>query len=151
TDTILDDVVIPAHIVRRGYRVLFEPHAVAYDDVAASPRDEFIRKVRTIAGTFQFFAREPWTLNPFQNRIWLQTMSHKGLRLVLPLAYVLLFVANAGLVWHSVFYQATMALQLAFYGSAAAAAAFPTLRNHVKAMVVPHMLCLLSWATIVAF
>jgi cellulose synthase/poly-beta-1,6-N-acetylglucosamine synthase-like glycosyltransferase len=150
-DTILDDVVIPAHIVRRGYRVLFEPRAIAYDDVAASPRDEFIRKVRTIAGTFQFFAREPWTLNPFQNRIWLQTMSHKGLRLVLPLAYATVLVANVFLVSVAPLYLWTMVLQLAFYGSAAAAAVSPSLRRHVKAMVVPHMLCLLSWATIVAF
>ena len=150
-DTILDDVVIPAHIVRRGYRVLFEPRAVAYDDVAATPRDEFIRKVRTIAGTFQFFAREPWTLNPLQNRIWLQTMSHKALRLVLPLAYATLFVANLFLASRAPFYLATMLTQIAFYGSAAAAAASPRLRRYVKPMVVPHMLCLLSWATIVAF
>ena len=30
-DTILDDLLIPLRIVRRGYRVLFEPEARAYD------------------------------------------------------------------------------------------------------------------------
>ena len=32
-DTILDDVLIPLRIVRRGYRVVFEPDARAYDQV----------------------------------------------------------------------------------------------------------------------
>ena len=56
-DTLLDDVLIPMRIVSRGYRVVFEPEARAYDVPASSPRQEFVRKVRTIAGTFQLFAR----------------------------------------------------------------------------------------------
>ena len=150
-DTVLDDVVIPAHIIRRGYRVLFEPRAVAYDELPATPRDEFVRKVRTIAGTFQFFARERWTLSPLENRIWLQTVSHKGLRLALPILDVALFAANLALIPVSAFYAATMALQLAFYGSAIVAAIWPAVRTRVRLMVVPHMRCLLSWATVVAF
>ena len=63
-DTILDDVLIPVRISRRGYRVLFEAEARAHDLVSATPREDFIRKARTIAGTFQLFAREPWLLNP---------------------------------------------------------------------------------------
>ena len=63
-DTLLDDVLIPMKIISRGYRVLFEPGARAYDLAAASPRQEFVRKVRTIAGTFQLFARERWLFNP---------------------------------------------------------------------------------------
>jgi len=48
-------------------------------------REEFVRKVRTIAGNFQMFARERWMLNPLRNRLWLQTVSHKALRLLGPL------------------------------------------------------------------
>jgi cellulose synthase/poly-beta-1,6-N-acetylglucosamine synthase-like glycosyltransferase len=57
-DTILDDMLIPLRIVRRGYRVLFEPEARAYDSVAPSARYELTRKMRTNAGLFQLFARE---------------------------------------------------------------------------------------------
>ncbi|HKQ29731.1 MAG TPA: glycosyltransferase family 2 protein, partial [Burkholderiales bacterium] len=53
-ETILDDVLIPMQIVRRGYRVIFEPGALAHDRTAAA-ETEFTRKVRTIAGNFQLF------------------------------------------------------------------------------------------------
>ena len=86
-DTLLDDVLIPLRIVRRGYRVLFEPAARAWDRVAASAGEELARKVRTLAGNFQLFVREPWLLDPRRNRIWLATVSHKGLRLLGPLLH----------------------------------------------------------------
>ena len=78
-------MLIPLRIVRRGYRVLFDPTARAIDGPSATARQEFVRKARTIAGTFQLFARERWLLNPFRNRMWFETLSHKGLRLAAPL------------------------------------------------------------------
>jgi len=56
-DTIGDDLLIPMRIVRRGYRVFFEAGARAYDRAAATAGEEFRRKVRTIVGYFQIFAR----------------------------------------------------------------------------------------------
>ena len=91
----LDDVLIPLRIVR-GYRVLFEPRARAYDSASASAQHEFVRKARTIAGTFQLFSRELWLFNPRRNRLWLETMSHKALRLALPALHAALFAASAG-------------------------------------------------------
>ena len=61
-DTLLDDVLIPLRIVRRGYRVVFEPEARAHDCASATARQEFVRKTRTIAGMFQLLAREGWLL-----------------------------------------------------------------------------------------
>ena len=101
-DTILDDVLIPMRIVRRGYRVAFEPGARAYDQVAATASVEFTRKVRTLAGNFQLFVREPWLLNPFANRLWLQTISHKGCRLLSPLCLAAAFGANPHVIFGAV-------------------------------------------------
>ena len=83
-DTILDDVLIPMQIVRKGYRVLFEAEARAHDLIAMNPREDFIRKARTIAGTFQLLARHPWMLNPLRCRVWFEVLSHKALRLAIP-------------------------------------------------------------------
>jgi cellulose synthase/poly-beta-1,6-N-acetylglucosamine synthase-like glycosyltransferase len=83
-DTILDDVLIPMRIVRRGFRVVFEPRAQAIDRPPEDARHELRRKIRTIAGNFQLFARERWLLDPRRNPVWLQTVSHKGLRLLGP-------------------------------------------------------------------
>ena len=96
-DTILDDVLIPLRIVRKGYRVLFEPRARAYDSASATAQHEFVRKARTIAGTFQLFSRELWLFNPRRNRLWFETMSHKALRLALPVLHATLLVASAAL------------------------------------------------------
>jgi poly-beta-1,6-N-acetyl-D-glucosamine synthase len=148
-DTLLDDVLIPMRIISRGYRVVFEPDARAYDVPAASPRQEFVRKVRTIAGTFQLFARERWLFNPFRNRVWFETLSHKGLRLLTPLLHAALLVANIGLVSMDG-YRWFLAAQVAFY-AAAASAHFVGQRRAALLMRVPYTMCLLVWATVVGF
>jgi cellulose synthase/poly-beta-1,6-N-acetylglucosamine synthase-like glycosyltransferase len=149
-DTVLDDVLIPLRIARRGYRVTFETGARAYDQLSARSRDEFARKVRTLAGNFQLFAREPWLMVPWSNRLWVQTVSHKLLRLSLPLLFVLAFVANAALLDRP-FYQSTFAAQLGFYGLAALGGLWPALRRRARVLVLPYAVCFLAWATIVAF
>ena len=151
-DTLLDDVVVPMRIVRRGYRVVFEPGARAYDAVAASAREEFVRKVRTIAGTFQLFARERWIVNPLGNRLWVQTVSHKGLRLVAPLFLVGAFLASAALVEHPL-YRAAYVAQVMFYvGAIAGMLRMAKGRGRSRSVLsVLYVFCLLHWATVVAF
>ena len=46
TETLLDDVVIPMQIATQGFRVAFEPEAVAYDPQTLEPEREKIRKRR---------------------------------------------------------------------------------------------------------
>lgn len=149
-ETILDDVLIPLRIARRGYRIVFDVKALAYDWRVATARQEYIRKVRTIAGTFQLFARERWIWNPFRNRLWVQTLSHKGLRLALPLLYVMAFVSNAILldVW---FYRWTMGAQSLFGLAAIGGWASPRVRTRIPLLVIPYTVCFLSWATVAGF
>lgn len=116
-DTILDDVLIPMQIVRRGYRVLFEANARAHDLIAMNPREDFIRKARTIAGTFQLFARYPWMLNPLRCRVWFEALSHKALRLAIPVLHLVVFAANVALVG-AVIYRVLLAGQAVFYAAA---------------------------------
>jgi cellulose synthase/poly-beta-1,6-N-acetylglucosamine synthase-like glycosyltransferase len=149
-DTILDDVLIPMRIARRGYRVVFEPTALAYDKTAATAREEFTRKVRTIAGNFQLFAREPWLLHPLRNRLWLQAVSHKGLRLITPILLLATMGANLLLLGHS-FYRWTLMGQAFFYGAALGGYALREVGSKVPLLGVPYVLCLMNWATVVAF
>jgi cellulose synthase/poly-beta-1,6-N-acetylglucosamine synthase-like glycosyltransferase len=149
-DTILDDVLIPMRIVCRGYRVLFEPRARAYDQAAATGEEEFTRKVRTIAGNFQLLARERWLLNPLCNRLWLQTVSHKALRLLTPLLLATalgtsLFLASRPLYGWLFFGQ------IGFYGAALGGYFLRDARRKLPFLIIPYVICLLSWATVVAF
>jgi len=149
-DTVLDDLLIPLRIVRGGYRVLFEPEARAYDRTTATSREEFSRKARTIAGTFQLFARERWLFNPRANRLWVQTLSHKGLRLLLPALHFALFAANLALLdlWP---YRWVLSAQLAFYAAALLGCTTVFGRRRPLLVSVAYTMCLLCWATIVGF
>lgn len=149
-DTILDDVLIPLRIVRKGFRVLFEPEARAYDSASATAHEEFVRKARTIAGTFQLFAREPWLFDPWSNRLWFQTISHKALRLALPGLHLALLIAAFALASHWI-YQGALAGQLMFY--AAALVGYTQRQSQRRSFLfsVPCAISLLSWATVVGF
>jgi hypothetical protein len=85
---ILDDVWTPMQVVKAGKRVAFAPQAVALDRGAGSDAGELARKVRTLTGNYQLLAWMPWLLDPRQNRIWWQFVSHKVMRLLTPLALV---------------------------------------------------------------
>jgi cellulose synthase/poly-beta-1,6-N-acetylglucosamine synthase-like glycosyltransferase len=149
-ETILDDVLIPLTIARQGYRVLFEPAALAYEPAPADAGEARGRKIRTIAGNFQLFARELWLLSPFRNRLWFQTVSHKGLRLLSPLLLAGAFGANLALLVRPV-YRWTLAVQIAFYAAALAGRAIRNRRSVPRLLSVPYVFCLLNWITVVAF
>jgi len=149
-DTILDDVLVPVRVMARGYRVLFEPRARAYDRAAATTAEEFARKVRTITGNFQLLWRETWLFSPLRNRLWFQTLSHKVLRLVGPILLAGALGANLALL-HSPFYRVTLVAQATFYAAALGGFLLRDARWKVRALIVPYMVCLLNWATAVAF
>jgi poly-beta-1,6-N-acetyl-D-glucosamine synthase len=149
-DTILDDVLIPIRIARRGYHVVFEPAAKAFDSAPATARDELIRKARTIGGLFQLFARERWLLNPRSNPLWFETVSHKALRLSMPILLATLLIANLALM-ELPQYQVTLAAQTVFYAAAAAGCGQYHARRRQMLLTLPYTMCLMSWATIVGF
>ena len=60
--TILDDVLLPMQVVRRGSRVIFDPRARAWDSPDLGQSREFSRKVRTLSGNYQLLQLAPWLL-----------------------------------------------------------------------------------------
>jgi cellulose synthase/poly-beta-1,6-N-acetylglucosamine synthase-like glycosyltransferase len=117
-ETILDDVLAPMQAVLAGARVIFEASARAFDRVAPIGKSEFDRKTRTLAGNYQLLRLQPRLLVPFVNPVWLQFVSHKLGRLVVPYALCAILVSSAALTGQSVFYAAAFLGQLAFYGLA---------------------------------
>jgi len=150
-DTLLDDVMIPLAVVRQGYRVVFDSAAVAYDEVSRSPRQEFVRKARTIAGNFQIFSREPWLLDPFSNPIWFQAISHKGLRLVAPLCIIVLFVLNVMLAFSSWGYALVLTGQVGFYLLALAGLLLEKMGRGNRLATACYVFCVLNATTVVSF
>jgi cellulose synthase/poly-beta-1,6-N-acetylglucosamine synthase-like glycosyltransferase len=126
TNTVLDDVLGPMRLVLRGYRVTFDPMARAYDETAPDAAHELRRKMRTLAGNFQLLFHEPRVLLPGVNPVWVQFLSHKIARLLIPYALIAVFVSSAALALTSggdLFYRLVFAAQLLFYALAAYGAA----------------------------
>jgi biofilm PGA synthesis N-glycosyltransferase PgaC len=94
-DTIADDGTMSLRAFFQGYRVVFDPQAVAYDYPAA-PGGEFRRRLRTLAGLWQLFVRLP-QLFTSANRMRFHFVSYKFGRLVLPWAILLILASTFAL------------------------------------------------------
>jgi biofilm PGA synthesis N-glycosyltransferase PgaC len=110
--TILDDVLLPMQIVRKGFRVVFDSRARAWDAPYLGKGREFSRKVRTLSGNYQLLQVAPWLLSS-QNAIRFEFISHKLSRLASPFALMALFIAS--LFLSQPLYRAALGAQLAFY------------------------------------
>jgi len=93
--TLTDDAVFSLRAFFRGYRVVFDPQARAYD-YATAEGGEFGRKLRTLAGLWQLHARMP-ALFTAANRMRFHFLSYKFGRLVLPWAILLVWAATLAL------------------------------------------------------
>jgi poly-beta-1,6-N-acetyl-D-glucosamine synthase len=94
-DTLADDAVIPLRAYFRGYRIIFDPAAIAYD-YPTEEGWEFRRKLRTLAGLWQVYARMPGLLT-HSHRMRFHFTSHKFLRLVMPWALLLVYFSAPAL------------------------------------------------------
>ena len=93
--TLNDDMYLPLGAFFRGYRVILDDAALAFDD--PSPlANEFRRKVRTLAGVYQIVGLYPALLGP-RNRMWIHFFSHKLARLLMPWALIAAAAASFGL------------------------------------------------------
>ncbi|MGV3754514.1 MAG: glycosyltransferase [Verrucomicrobiota bacterium] len=141
-DTLLDDVVVPMLISLQGYRVLYEPAALAHDPQDLDPAKEQLRKRRTLAGNFQMLFRYPGWLLPWRNRLWFQLAAHKYLRLAGPLLLLLVLVSSAALQ-HTTFYAICFWSQVALYLLAMFGLAMPGLKW--KVFSLPAGFLFLNW------
>jgi biofilm PGA synthesis N-glycosyltransferase PgaC len=130
--TLLDDVLAPMRAVLDGCRIVFEEGAIAYDKASADAKAESRRKTRTLAGNYQILAQEPRLLIPFVNPVWLQYVSHKVGRLIVPWALVGLFASSLSLAPANVLYAPVLALQGVFYGLALSGALFQARERFVR-------------------
>ena len=84
--TLNDDMYLPLEAFFRGYRVILDDSALAFD-YPTPLASEFRRKVRTLAGVYQIVGSYPALLGP-RNRMWIHFVSHKLARLVMPWAMI---------------------------------------------------------------
>jgi len=146
---ILDDMLQPLSVIRQGYRSVLDLRARVYDTWPKSLRGEFHRKVRTLAGNFQLLQLAPWLLSR-QNRLRFELISHKLMRLLVPVLLVMLLINSALLANHSLFYAGALAAQIVFYVLAALGSVrgIPVVR---RIAAPASAFCMLNAAVVVGF
>lgn len=130
-ETITDDLVAPMNARRLGYKVVFDPEAVATDFAAETVADEYARRVRIAVGSFRALNRILATrMSP---TTYLAFLSHKLLRWSLPFFLIGALISNVFLL-DRMFYQGTFAAQALFYSWSGVGY---LLRNHTSEL--PHV------------
>lgn len=114
-EQLLDDMYLPLAGYFRGYRLIVEPRARAFD-YPTSRETEFARKRRTLAGNYQILQAYPGLIG-FGNRMWFHYVSYKIGRLMLP--WILIAFLASSCFLPAPFRWWILSLQLAFYGLAA--------------------------------
>ena len=138
--TINDDYVIPMRILSRGYRVAYEPAAIAYEE--AHEMGGFSRRVRIMTGNFEQLREMKALIRPLRPGPLFFFLSHKAGRLVVPIAMLAMLGANLFLLDRP-FYRALFALQLAFYALVLLGA---LVRLKPKVLRLPYYFCMINAA-----
>ena len=94
-NTILDDMYIPMHMIKEGFIIQMANNAFAYDTPSSTVKEEFSRKVRTLAGNFQLMKFHPWMNIPSENPVFFQWICHKLSRLLVPYAMIGILISSS--------------------------------------------------------
>jgi len=147
-ETLVEDLLVPMNARRAGYRVLYEPEAVATDFSASTVAGEFTRRVRIATGSFRALPRlaairlGPMTAFAF--------FSHKVLRWILPLLLIGVLVTSV-ILWRDPFYRAILFAQGLFYGWAALGFLFRRHVQNVRYALIGYYLVAIHLAYLVGF
>jgi cellulose synthase/poly-beta-1,6-N-acetylglucosamine synthase-like glycosyltransferase len=145
--TLLDDLLVPMRIAMRGHRVVFEQRALAFERLPQDYRNEFRRKVRTLAGNYQAISLCPDLVKPWRNRLFLQFVSHKVCRLAAPFSLVTLLIANIALLGGWLGY--VLMVQVIGYAMAIAGWGLNRIGIRERWTSVAFTFCLLNYAALI--
>jgi poly-beta-1,6-N-acetyl-D-glucosamine synthase len=140
SETINDDYVIPVSVLSRGFRAVYEPSAMVYEE--AREMTGFARRIRIMAGNLQQLRNLPQFMRPLQPLPLFFFVSHKVIRLVAPFAMLAAIAANLFLLGSPV-YAALFWAQIGFYTLAVLGL---TGRLRPRALTLPFYFCMVNAA-----
>ena len=144
---IISDLVQPLHVLRKGFRVLLEPRAIAWEMATSSSRGEFLMRVRVVARALLGLLSVHELLLPWKAPwIALQIWSHKLLRWAVPLFMLGLLLSSACLL-RLPFYRVAFALQILLYATAALSFFLPVHRRW-RPLSLPLYFCTVNAAAL---
>ena len=148
---IISDLVEPLKILEKGYRIAFEPEAIAYEETTETSEEEFGMRVRVISRGMSGLWYMRKLFNPFQyGFVTFQLFSHKVLRWMIPFMLPFLLISNLFLVGYP-FYALTFVAQVLFYIGAMGGYLLDKMGKKVKLLALPLYYCVVNAASVAAF
>lgn len=153
---VTDDSVISRRVIIAGYRLVFEPGAIAFEPVAPSDDAELARKMRVITRGLSALWEVRVLFNPVRYGYYsFQLFSHKLLRWSAVWLLLAIFFVNAAIVGAGPFYRAFFTAQISFY--ALALAGWLLRRTELakfrafKLLAIPYYFCFANYAALRAW
>jgi cellulose synthase/poly-beta-1,6-N-acetylglucosamine synthase-like glycosyltransferase len=149
---VTDDFAISTRVVERGYRLVYEPEARAYEPPTGHAYKEFSRKVRIINRGLRSVMLRKKLLNPFRYGVYSLTLfSHKISRRLVPVFLVLLFISNFFLFDEHILYLVALLLQAGFYAWAVVSFLLRDKKiGQLKIFYLPFFFCMANLAALVS-
>lgn len=147
-DTLVEDLLVPVNARRAGFRVVYDPDAVATDFAPATVGGEFARRVRIATGSFR--ALGEILRGPLDALTTFAFFSHKLLRWILPFLLVGMLLASAFL-WDKPLYRLLFASQVLFYAWAGLGFVFRRRVQQIRYALVAYYLVAIHLAFLVGF
>jgi cellulose synthase/poly-beta-1,6-N-acetylglucosamine synthase-like glycosyltransferase len=148
---IISDLVEPLKILGKGFRIAFEPEAVAFEETTETSKEEFGMRVRVISRGMYGLWYMRQLFNPFKyGFVSFQLFSHKVLRWIIPFLLPLLLLSNLLLIGHP-FYILTLVVQILFYIGAVGGHLLDRMGKKAKLLALPLYYCVVNAASMAAF
>jgi cellulose synthase/poly-beta-1,6-N-acetylglucosamine synthase-like glycosyltransferase len=143
----LSDFVNPLQVVKAGYRCIYEPRALSYEEAAEDFGREYRRKVRIVNRAWRALWSMREMLNPlarggFAWKLW----SHKVLRWCVPGFLLAIFLLNLALIGRHPFYWLVLAAQIVFYALAVGGFLLRDRDHQPVALRIPFYFCVVNVA-----
>jgi len=144
---VLDDFLIPMSIRKQGFRIVYDPEAVAREFAEDSVSGEFRRRVRLAVGSFR--ALPGLIRTPMSVLTRVAFFSHKVSRWLMPFVFIGLLAANIPLIGKNA-YGMAFALQCLFYLLAITGMISARRKVHLPGLLC-YFLCAMNLAFLVGF
>jgi cellulose synthase/poly-beta-1,6-N-acetylglucosamine synthase-like glycosyltransferase len=144
---VISDLIQPLHVIRKGYRVVFEDRALAYEETTQSTSEEFSMRVRIVTRGIRGLLSVSALLTPWKfGWVSFQLWSHKISRWLVPFFLLGLFGSNL-LLWRSPSYRLIFGVQAVFYALSLLSLLIPVQRLW-KPLGIPLYFCTLNAAAL---
>jgi cellulose synthase/poly-beta-1,6-N-acetylglucosamine synthase-like glycosyltransferase len=118
-DSDINDLILPLHVVRQGYRSILEEKAFCIEEISKTISDEGRRQSRITNRTLRALFNNFDLFNPLKYGIFsFELFAHKLLKFIIPHLLIVLFLINIFLTKIGWAYAIIFAMQIAFYSLA---------------------------------